>query len=108
MLLTTGCGDCAGIGRPAFEVSVVDARTGASIADSAVVYVFEHPELTRVDSATRQYFPGRIWTLDRGGTFNVVVERPGYYPWTTQNRKVKSACTTETVFLVARLVRRAV
>ena len=83
-------GDCAGVGRPAFEVSVVDARTGASITDSAVVYVFQMPDLQRVDSATMQVGPGRIWaTLDESGRFNVVVERPGYYAWSAENRLVR-------------------
>jgi hypothetical protein len=103
----TGCGDCAGVGRPAFEVTVVDAGTGASLSDSATVYVFQLPELIRVDSATRQMSEGRIWTSDRKGRFKVVVERPGYYPWTAENREVRGECSTETVFLTARLIPRA-
>lgn len=98
--------DCAGVGRPAFEVTVLDARTGAPIADGAVIYVFELPSLRRVDSATTQAAQGRIWTEDRQGRFNVVVERPGYYPWTAEDRRVGGECSTETVFLTARLVPR--
>jgi len=100
-------GDCAGVGRPAFEVTVLDARTGAPITDSVVVYVFQLPDLARVDSATRQSAPGRIPAADeRSGRFNVVVERPGYFPWTAENRQVIEKCSVETVFLTARLLRR--
>ena len=106
-VLTACNGDCAGVGRPAFEVTVLDARTGASVADGATVYLFKLPELIRVDSATLQHAEGRIWTSDLQGRFNVVVERPGYYPWTTENRQVGGECSTETVFLTARLVPRA-
>jgi hypothetical protein len=107
--LALGCegADCAGIGRPAFEVGVVDARSGAPIADSAVVYVFRLPDLVRVDSVLGRSASERIWTSERTGRFNVVVERLGYFPWTTENREVTSACSVRTVSLTARLLPRA-
>jgi hypothetical protein len=106
--LSAGCqgADCAGVGRPAFEVTVVDARTGTAIADGAVVYVFRLPDLVRVDSVLGRSAAERIWTSERTGRFNVVVERLGYFPWTTENREVTSACSVKTVSLTARLVPR--
>jgi hypothetical protein len=107
--LLTACKneDCLGTGQPAFEVTVVDARTGTPIADSAVVYVFELPGLRLVDSVSAGYvLDTRIVTTDRRGLFTVVVERPGYYPWSAEDRKVGGDCSTETVLLTARLVRR--
>jgi len=98
--------DCVGVGRPAFEVTVLDARTGASIADSAVVYVYRVPELARVDSSTRQVVPGRIWAAtDQSGPLRVVVERPGYLAWTSEDRTVKGGCSVQTIFITARLVK---
>ena len=100
--------DCAGVGRAAFEITVLDARSSASLTDSVVVYVFQLPELVRVDSATRQIEPGRYpAAFDHSGRFNVIVERPGYFPWTTENRQVIEKCSVETVFLTARLLPRS-
>lgn len=107
-VLLTSCNDgiCAGVGRSAFEVTVVDARTGAALADSAVVYVFRLPELTRVDSAAHRG-PERIWAaMDQSGRFRVVVERPGYLPWSADEQRVTQTCSVNTVFLTARLIRR--
>jgi hypothetical protein len=108
LVFVGSCGDCAGVGRPAFEVTVVDARTGISVVDSAVVHVFRLPGFVRVDSATREWVPGRIGAaMHQSGRFTVVVERPGYYAWTAENRAVTSNCNyVETVFLTARLVKR--
>jgi hypothetical protein len=99
-------GDCAGVGRPAFEVTVLDARSDTPIAAGATVYLFRHPELARVDSVTGRYDAERIWTYDATGRFDVLVEKPGYFPWTRENVRVEGECTTETVFLTVRLRRR--
>ena len=97
---------CAGVGRPAFEVSVEDAQTQAPIAAGATVYVFRRPELARIDSVTGRADTERIETRDTKGRFDVVVEKPGYFPWTRENINVGGDCTTETVALTARLRRR--
>ena len=106
--LLAACNDgvCAGVGRPAFEVTVADARTGAAIADSAVVHVYRLPGLVRVDSAASRG-PARIAAaIDQTGRFRVVVERPGYLPWSADEQRVTATCSVDTVFLTARLVRR--
>lgn len=107
LLSACASGDCAGVGRPAFEVTVLDALTDAPIAAGATVYLFRRPELARVDSVTARSDGERIWTYDATGRFDVLVEKPGYYPWTRENVQVKGECTTETVFLTVRLRRRA-
>ena len=107
---TAGCegADCAGVGNPAFSVAVVDARSNAPIADGAVVYVFRLPDLVRVDSVLGRSASEPIRTSERTGRFNVIVERPGYFPWTAENREVTSVCSVvSTVALSARLVARA-
>ena len=107
MALLTACGDCAGVGRPAFEINVVDARDGRALTDSLVIYVFQHPELALVDTVSAVSLPGKYWTLDRTGTFDVIVERPGYFPWSANNQVVKGECSTETRYLTARLIPRS-
>lgn len=105
---TSGChGDCAGVGRPAFGVTVRDARTGAVLTDSVHIYVIRQPELLTVDSTAQQISPGHYWAAeDLTGRFNVVVERAGYYPWTVENQVVSGTCTVQTIELTAELVRR--
>ena len=102
------CNDpvCAGIGRPAFEVTVQDARSGAPLTDSVRILVHRLPEMTVVDSTAIQIVPGLYWTPERTGRFTVVVQRPGYLPWTIENQTVTERCSVMTVFLTARLVPR--
>ena len=100
-----GCkGDCAGVGAPAVDVTVVDAETGTSIAAGATLYLFRTGQAVRADSVTGG---PRSMTLlagwDDEGQFDVVVERPGYFPWTANGVRVDGDCTTETAFLTARL-----
>lgn len=104
----TACNDgvCAGVGRPAFEVTVQDARTGAPLTDSVRVLVHRLPDLVVIDSAAVQIAPGRYWTEERTGRFTVVAQRPGYLPWTIEDQTVTRSCSVETVFLTARLVPR--
>ena len=100
-------GVCAGVGRPAFEVTVQDAHTGAPLTDSVRILVHRLPDMAVVDSASRQTAPGRYWAADeRTGRFTVVVQRPGYLPWTIENQTVTASCSVLTVFLAARLVPR--
>jgi hypothetical protein len=43
---------------------------------------------------------------DDSGIFDVVVEKAGYYPWTSEHVSVEEHCSTETAFLEARLRKR--
>ena len=100
-------GVCAGVGRPAFEVTVQDARSGASLTDSVRILVHRVPDMGLVDSTAIQIAPGVYWTAnDRTGRFTVVVQRPGYLPWTVENQTVTERCSVQTVFLTARLAPR--
>jgi len=67
--------DCAGVGRPSFEIAVIDTRTGATIADSATAYMYEMPDRKLVDSAT--VTRGRIVLGESRGDFMVVVHGRG-------------------------------
>ncbi len=100
-------GVCAGVGNPAFEVAVQDARSGAPLTDSVRILVHRLPDMGLVDSVARQIAPGQYSAGgERTGRFTVVVQRPGYLPWTIENQTVTARCSVQTVFLTALLVRR--
>jgi hypothetical protein len=106
-LATTACGDCAGVGSPAVDVTVRDAETGTGAASGTVIYLFKQPSIQPVDSVVGTDSLHLYAGWDQSGTFDVVLEKRGYYPWTIENVDVKEDCGTHTAFLIARLRRRA-
>ena len=81
---------------PAVTVAVVDARTGLPAAEGASGYVQEGAfrdslRVVRWDAANR---PTHLGAADeRAGTYTIVVERPGYAPWSvTQVRARDRDC----------------
>jgi len=107
-LLPGACGDCAGVGRPAFEVTVLENSTGVPAASGATLFVFKRPDYRLVDSAMAQDSLRIDAAWDEEGRFDLLLERPDYWPWTVNNVAVttESNCSIKTVFLIARLRRR--
>jgi len=106
----TACeGDCAGVGRPAFSIDVVDAATGRAAATGATVYVFQRPDLSLVAAVASEDTVRILAAWDQSGRFDVLLEKAGYWPWTRNNVLVEthSSCTTRTVHLIARLRARS-
>jgi hypothetical protein len=101
---TTGCGDCAGVGAPAVRVTVLDFDTNASIAPGATLSLFPSNASTPIAVVTGQQ-DAQFLTAgdDLTGRFDVLVEKPGYFPSTISNVEVEGACTTETVALTIHL-----
>lgn len=104
--LTASCGDCAGVGRPAVDVTVRDVQTGAGIGIGATLYLFKPPALQPVETFVGIDSLHLIAGWDDSGIFDVVVEKAGYYPWTAERVSVEEHCSTETAFLQALLRRR--
>lgn len=98
-------GDCAGVGQPAFEITVVDDATGRAAARGATAYVFSLPDYSLVDAVVAEDTLRVRAAWDREGLFDVLVEKDGYWPWTRNSVMVEthSGCTTKTVHLTARL-----
>jgi len=103
----TGCGDCAGVGAPAFRVQVLDAGTGAEIAQGATLYVFRINSSIVLDSISGHSDIDQLLAAwDQTGRFDLIVEKAGYFAWTLSDVEVVGDCTVETVSLIARLRRR--
>ena len=99
-------GDCAGVGRPAFSIDVLDDVNGLPAAQGATVYVFRRPDMVLVDVVQGTENSQRIVAAwDQNGRFDVLLEKAGFWPWTQNNVLVEtySTCTTRTVNLTARL-----
>lgn len=102
-----GCGDCAGLGAPAVAVKIVDAQTQLPVASGATLYLLESGTGVRVDSVTSTTDIEEVragWDLR--GTFDIVVEKAGYFPWTMNHVVVDGDCTVKTRFLTATLRKR--
>ena len=103
----TGCqGDCAGVGAFAVRVTVLDFDTNAQIAAGARLSLFPADASTPIAVVTGQTDTQPLEAgPDVTGLFDVVIEKPGYFPWTAMGVEVKGSCTTETVLLTAHLRR---
>ena len=109
-LCLNACGDkvCAGVGRPAVDVTVLDSLTGARRERDASVLVYALDRGgVRVDSVrgVRDSVPISA-AVDEAGLMRVVVQRPGYVTWTRASILVHQqppACTTITESLLAKL-----
>ena len=81
---------------PAITVAVIDASTGLPAADGASGYVQDGAfrdslRVIRWDSANRATHLGAA--EERAGTYTIVIERPGYEPWSvTQVRARDRGC----------------
>jgi len=102
-------GDCAGVGNPAFSITVLDDASGRAAATGATLYVFRRPDLSLVDSVASQDTLRILAAWDQEGRFDVLLEKDGYWPWTENNVLVETheSCSTKTVHLMARLRRRS-
>jgi hypothetical protein len=107
----TACSDttavCNAIGWDGLDLSVVDARTGASLADAATVTVADvaHPEVRATGSLVEGRSPLDV-AESRAGTYEVTVVVPGYRTWTqraTVTGSIQTCTGGETVALTARL-----
>jgi hypothetical protein len=97
------CGDCAGVGAPSVRVTVLDFDTNASIAPGATLSLFPSNASTPIAVVTGALDAQSLTAGDSAGRFDVLVEKPGYFPSTISNVEVKGACTTETVELTIHL-----
>jgi hypothetical protein len=103
---STACnGDCAGVGRPAFSIDVIEDATGRPAAMGATLYVFRRPDYVLVDAVVGVDPQNIVAAWDQEGRFDVLLEKAGFWPWTQNNVLVEthSSCTTKTVNLTARL-----
>jgi len=100
---------CSANVAPGLSVAVQDSASGAMIASGTQLIARDgayvesssvpanHPEL---DSSTLQA------AGERGGTYSVTVQKPGYRDWTRSNVRVtKGECHVNTVSLTALLQR---
>ena len=106
ILIVTGCeaaGDCAGVGRPSVSVTVLDQTNESRIASGAKLYVFRNASSALVASATGTRDDLPIETGNDTGTFDLVLEKSGFFPWTATGVHVTQKCSINTVSLTARL-----
>ena len=76
--------------RWGLEVSVFDAETGASLADSATLHLRDGTWTETVDDPVWPGEPGVIHAAgERGGMYDVTVERPRYQTWTRSGVRVE-------------------
>lgn len=105
-LYLTACADCAPVGRPAFAITVVDFTTGRPAAAGAVAYLLRHPDsqVVSIDVAHDSVHINAGWG-QQGGTFDLLIERSGYWTWAATNQRVveDESCSTRTISLIARL-----
>ena len=100
VLLLGGCEvfgpvDCDTGIYPAVTVAVVDAATGLPIAEGASGYAQDGNyraslRVVRGDSQNRATHLGAADA--RPGTYTVVVQRPGYAPWSVSNLQTGGRC----------------
>lgn len=104
-LAGTACkGDCAGVGAPAIRVTVLDFDSHRQIAQGAILSLFFSGASTPIEVVTGQGNADPLTAgIDHTGRFDVLVEKPAYYPWTIVGVEVEGACTVETVSITARL-----
>jgi len=105
--LLGACGDCAGVGAPSFEITVRDSRTGHPLTDSVTIAVLRVSDQVPLRGYPDVVGTGRFLFEEKRGTFDVIVERPGYYPWVSNARRVKGDCTIETVHITASMIPRS-
>ena len=99
---------CSAILRPAIEVEVRDSTTGAPIAGlaSGVVEDAGYRDTLRVSEYEDSTAVTLQAALERGGTYAVALQAPGYRPWLTREVRVdRGRCHVNTVRLFARLQR---
>lgn len=108
-----GCGDgggltdgvvCPAVVRPALEVSVTDAATGAGLVPGATgqwAAGGRTGSLEEVDLAARF-----LTAFGPAGRYRLTVQHPGYAAWVRDDVRVPGGpCGPETVALDARLTR---
>jgi hypothetical protein len=110
LLVLAGCNVCGPIARFAIEVAPVDALSRQPLAEGAVLVIRDG---TYVDSATiinppLGTPPILVAGFDRPGTYDVLVRRENYLPWTREGVRVTrgGACRDlRSVELIAELER---
>src|SRR5689334_19673389 len=97
------CSDavCAGVGRPAVAVTVLDSVTGLHAANGATLILqcaacFD----SAVGATDEQVLAGCV---DYAGDYTVIVRKAGYRDWVRAGVHVRSTCSVETENLTARL-----
>lgn len=110
-LACTGCDAleptfCTTDFRWGLEVSVFDAETGVGLADSATLYLRDGDWTETVDEPVWIADPRVILGAgERGGVYDVTVERPRYRTWTRSGVRVEEdECHVIPVSLDAPLV----
>ena len=106
ILIANGCsagGDCAGVGRPSISVTVVNQTNESPAALGAKLYLFRNGSsaLVEVATGTRDDLP--IEAGQDAGTFDLILEKSGFFPWTATGVHVTQKCSINTVSLKARL-----
>ena len=93
--------------RPAIEVTVTNARSGASAAADSIGFAIEgdYTDTLRVIGYDEEREPLRIaGAYERAGTYDVRIEKEGFQTWTRKDIKVEeNVCHVETVELDAEL-----
>ena len=99
--------DCTPAPSPAFNVTVVDAATGAFLAAGASGVAIDgsfEQALTPGDFAGSGARASLYGPLGRAGRYTVVVRHPGYQEWRREGVNVSNGrCGVETVPLRAEL-----
>jgi hypothetical protein len=97
---------CPAIARPAIEVDVRDADTGAPAANGASGEVREGTfvEALEVLPSTSGDALTMVGAWERPGEYTVLVQKPGHRQWTADDVRVtRGLCNVETVKLIANL-----
>ena len=86
-LLSMACGDCISIGKYPLIVTVADARTGQSVLAGATIIAVGGARSTRDSILVPTTSSERAVSLAccSGGTYTVIVRRPGYLEATRDN-----------------------
>lgn len=101
---------CTADVRPAIEVEILDAVTGAPLAQAATGVVRDGAFADSLRPARfLNYDPASMVSRqaagERPGTYSVEVQRGGYHTWTASNVSVgRNSCHVETRTLRANLV----
>ena len=106
ILLASGCtaaGDCAGVGRPSVSVTVLNQTNESPTALGAKLYLFRNGSSALLETVTGTRDDLPIEAGQDAGTFDLVVEKSGFFPWTATGVHVTEKCSINTVPLTARL-----
>ena len=95
----------------AIEVEIRNAETGAPEADNATGRITDGDDVETMEPAARIEYQGRPVLLslrgaeERAGTYNVLIEKQGFEPWTRTGVEPEvGECGVETERLEAKLV----